>query len=180
MRSIIFIIIAGLYLTGCATSTRGTHEVVKINSEPTGATAISNIPNTTKNSNLNGFYGCEPTPCSINFSRRANPVISIEKDGYQNIKFKIISSVATSSSSVPSGAIIAGTPSGSYVIAGNPDFLKSIPIGGASIIGGVLTLGAGSVVDVTTGAGLSLSPNPVTAVLAPETPENKKNTDIMP
>ena len=167
MRFYLILAITSLYLTGCATASRGTHEVVEINSEPSGAKAISNIPNRTKTDNINGFYGCEPTPCSINFSRRAEPVISIEKAGYENIKFKVISSVATSSSSVPKGSIVAGTPEGSYVVAGSPDFIKSIPIGGASIIGGLMTFGGGTVIDVATGAGLSLSPNPVTAFLAP-------------
>ena len=165
-----------IHLGACATATRGTHEIVKINSEPSGAKAISNISNTTKNSNLDGFYGCEPTPCEINFSRRAEPVISIEKDGYQAIKFKLVSSVATSSSSVPRGSIVAGTQNGSHVVAGNPEFLKSIPVGGASIFGGVMSLGAGTVLDVATGAGLSLSPNPVTVFLAPETQTQTSNT----
>lgn len=157
-----------LIVTGCATATRGTHEMVQINSEPAGARAISNIPNNTKNSNLNGFYGCEPTPCGINFSRRAEPVISIKKDGYKNIKFKIVSSIATSSTSLATGTIVAGTQNGSHVVVGSPDFLKRIPIGGASIFGGVMTLGGGSIIDGVSGAGLSLSPNPVTVFLAPE------------
>jgi len=167
-RHFLLLFTIGLFLSGCATATRGTHELVEINSEPSGARAISNIPNKTKNSNLDGFYGCEPTPCGINFSRRAEPVISVEKAGYKDIKFKVISSVATSSTSVPTGAIVAGTQRGSHVVAGSPDFLKRIPVGGASIFGGVMSLGAGSVLDIATGAGLSLSPNPVTVFLTPE------------
>ena len=165
---LLFLLLAATCLSGCATATRGTHEVVKINSEPSGARAISNIPNKTKNSNLDGFYGCEPTPCEINFSRRAEPVISIQKEGYKDIKVKIVSSVATSSNSVPRGTIVAGTQKGSHVVAGSPEFLKSIPIGGAIIFGGVMSFGAGSILDVATGAGLSLTPNPITAFLAPE------------
>jgi len=108
---LLLLVSIGVIISGCATATRG---------KPAGARAISNIPNKTKNSNLDGFYGCEPTPCGINFSR-----------------------------------------------SGSPDLLKRIPIGGASIFGGVMTLGAGSIVDGATGAGLSLSPNPVTVFLAP-------------
>jgi len=166
-RRLLLLVSIGVIISGCATATRGTHEMVQINSEPAGARAISNIPNKTKNSNLDGFYGCEPTPCGINFSRRAQPVISIEKEGYKDIKFKVVSSVATSSTSLSTGTIVAGTQRGSHVVAGSPDLLKRIPIGGASIFGGVMTLGAGSIVDGATGAGLSLSPNPVTVFLAP-------------
>jgi len=79
--------------------------------------------------------------------------------------------VATSSTSLATGTIVAGTQRGSHVVVGSPDLLKRIPIGGASIFGGVMTLGAGSIVDVATGAGLSLSPNPVTVFLAPEVTE---------
>ena len=145
MKNNLAAIIMSIHLGACATATRGTHEIVKINSEPSGAKAISNISNTTKNSNLDGFYGCEPTPCEINFSRREEPVISIEKDGYQAIKFKLVSSVATSSSAVPVGAIVAGTQRGSHVVAGSPELLKRIPVGGASIFGGVMSFGAGSI-----------------------------------
>ena len=158
-----------LTLSACATATRGTHERVKINSEPIGASAISDIENKTRQDNINGFYGCDPTPCFINFSRRAEPVIEVNKDGYQSIKFKIVSSVVTSASAVPTGSIVAGTPRGSHVVAGSPEFLKSIPVGGASIFGGVMSLGAGAVLDIATGAGLSLSPNPVTVFLARDT-----------
>jgi len=161
-RHVLLSIFLGIMVTGCATATRGTHEMVQINSEPAGARAISNIPNKTETSNLDGFYGCEPTPCGINFSRRAEPVISVEKEGYKDIKFKVVSSIATSSSSVPTGAIVAGTQRGSHVVAGSPDLLKKIPVGGASIFGGVMSLGAGTALDIATGAGLSLSPNPVT------------------
>jgi len=168
IRHLLLLASAGFFVSGCATATRGTHEMVQINSEPAGARAISNIPNTTKNSHLEGYYGCEPTPCGINFSRRAEPVISVEKAGYKDIKFKVVSSIATSSTSLSTGTIIAGTQNGSHVVVGSPDLLKRIPIGGASIFGGVMTLGGGSLVDGVTGAGLSLSPNPVTVFLAPE------------
>lgn len=169
-RHFLALIIIGLFMSGCATATRGTHEMVQINSEPPGARAISNIPNKTKNSNLDSYYGCEPTPCGINFSRRAAPVITIEKDGYKDIKFKVVSSIATSSTSLATGTIIAGTQQGSHVVVGSPDLLKRIPIGGATIFGGVMTLGGGLILDAATGAGLSLSPNPVTVFLAPREP----------
>lgn len=167
-RNLLLLLLAGAYLSGCATATRGTHEVININSEPSGARAISDIPSKGRKVNINGFIGCEPTPCDLNISRRAEPVITVEKEGYKAIKFKVVSSIATSSSSVPIGSIVAGTQNGSHVVAGSPDLLKRIPVGGASIFGGVMTFGAGSILDIATGAGLSLSPNPVTAFLAPE------------
>jgi len=49
---LLLLVSIGVIISGCATATRGTHEMVQINSEPAGARAISNIPNKTKNSNL--------------------------------------------------------------------------------------------------------------------------------
>ena len=171
----ILLAIIAFSISGCATATRGTHEVLQINSEPSGARAISDIPSKGSKDNINGFIGCEPTPCDLNISRRAEPVITVEKEGYKAIKFKVVSSVATSSSSVPTGSIVAGTRNGSHVVAGSPDFLKRIPVAGASIFGGVMSFGAGSLLDIATGAGLSLSSNPVTVFFAPE--ENSKQID---
>jgi len=171
-RHLLLSIGLSIIISGCATATRGTHEVVKINSEPTGARVISDIPNKTKKNNFEGYYGCEPTPCGINISRRAAPVLKIEKEGYESIKFKIVSSNATSATSVKTGAVVAGTQEGSHVVAGDPEFLKRIPVGGAIIFGGLMSLGGGLVLDAATGAGRSLSPNPVTVFLAPTSPQN--------
>ena len=175
-RHLLLTISIGILISGCATATRGTHEMVKINSEPSGARVTSDIPNKTQKNNFGGYYGCEPTPCGINISRKAAPVLTIEKEGYEPIKFKIVSSNATSATSVATGAVVAGTQEGSHVVAGSPELLKRIPVGGAIIFGGLMSLGGGLVVDAATGAGRSLSPNPVTAFLAPTSSDGTPNT----
>jgi len=156
-----------LSLSACATLTRGTHEVVTINSEPVGAKVVSDIQSKTETNTIDGYLGCDPTPCGINLPRKSNPLITVSKAGYQSIKFKLISTNATSKSTTPEGTIIAGIPSGSYVQAGKPAFLRSIPVGGFIVLDAVQTLGVSAIVDATSGAGRSLSPNPVTAFLAP-------------
>ena len=45
---------------------RGTHEVVSINSEPVGAKVVSDIQSKTETNTVDGYLGCEPTPCGIN------------------------------------------------------------------------------------------------------------------
>jgi hypothetical protein len=164
-------------LSACATATRGTHEMIQISSEPPGAIAVSDIPSNNAKNSINGFIGCAPTPCGMNISRRAAPVVTVSKDGYDPIKFKIISSNATSATSVPTGAIVAGLETGSHVKAGSPDLLKRIPIGGAIITGGLFSLGGGILLDAATGAGRSLSPNPVTAYLAKSSKENTEESE---
>ncbi|MGB3455366.1 MAG: hypothetical protein WBG08_13565 [Litorimonas sp.] len=94
-------------------------------------------------------------------------MIEIALDGHHPIKFKMTSAVATSYASVPEGAVVAGIPPGSHVVAGRADFLKRIPVGGRVVYGGIVTLGAGAVVDMASGANKNLAPNPVTAYLAP-------------
>jgi len=175
----ISVLALGLSLGACATATRGTHEMVNISSQPLGATAISDIPSKGKETAINGYLGCQPTPCGINLPRKSHPVITISKAGYQNIKFKIVSSNATSSTSVPTGAIVAGTHKGSHVIAGSPDMLKRIPVGGAIIAGSLVSFGGGALLDAATGAGRSLSPNPVTVYLAPLSAQNRSSQSGM-
>lgn len=168
-----------LSLSACATLTRGTHEMVKISSEPAGAKAVSDILSKNKENTLDGYLGCKPTPCGINLPRKSTPVITVSKVGYQTIQFKLVSTNATSKSTTPEGTIIAGIPPGSYAQAGTPEFLKSIPVGGAIILGGIQTFGVSALIDAGTGAGRSLSPNPVTAFLTP-LPKTKSLQDKTP
>ena len=164
----IAVLILSLSLSACATLTRGTHEVVEINSEPVGAKAISDVQSKNQKNTIGGYIGCEPTPCGLNLPRKSTPLITVSKDGHQTIKFKLISTNATSKSATPEGSIVAGVPPGSYVQAGRPTFLKSIPMGGVIVWDAITTMGASALLDASTGAGRSLSPNPVTAFLAPE------------
>lgn len=153
--------------TACATVTQGMNEGLRVESVPPGATALTDIESRSNNA-INGYVGCSPTPCSISISRKSDPVIRVSLDGYAPIKFKVTSAVATSSTSVPTGSLVAGLPTGSHVIAGQADFLKRIPVGGRVVAGGLMTFGLSTIVDVgITGANKNLSPNPVTVFLAP-------------
>jgi hypothetical protein len=150
--------------------------MVKINSEPAGAMAVSNVKSRKEQTYADGtispYYGCAPTPCGVNLPRKSSPVIEISKPGYQSIKFKVTSAVATSATSVPTGAIVAGLQPGSQVVVGSPELLKRLPPGGMVIVGGLFSYGAGTVVDLASGANKSLTPNPVTAYLAAEEPDS--------
>ena len=155
-----------LLVSSCATATQGSREGLKIISEPAGARAITDIRSAGRFS-VDGFLGCEPTPCDISIPRKAAPIVTVSRDGFQSIKFAVSSGPSTSVAAVPPGTLIAGLPTGSHVVAGKPDWLKRIPVGGRVVTGGVLTLGAGAVVDGATGAYLNLAPNPALVILAP-------------
>ena len=167
---ILAILALGLWVSGCATATRGTHERVDIISVPEGASAQSDMKSkkalTYDDGTKSDYLGCAPTPCSINFPRRANTVVTMTKAGYDPIKFKVISTWETGSSAVRAGSVVAGLPTGSHVVAGKTDLLKRIPVAGGMLTS-ALFYGVGPVVDIASGANLSLSPNPVTVYLAP-------------
>jgi len=76
---------------GCATITRGTTEVLEIQTIPSGAIA-----------RLSNGKVCI-TPCSMTLSRKENLNITFEKDGYE-----IASSMVTSGTSGGGGAGVAG------------------------------------------------------------------------
>ncbi len=180
MRYGLLLIILGVWLSGCATATRGTHERVSIVSVPDGAKAQSDMMSRKSlvydDGTESNYFGCAPTPCSINFPRRANTVVTMSKPGYDPIKFKVISTWETGSAALRAGSIVAGLPTGSHVVAGKTDLLKRIPINGGMLTS-ALFYGVGPVVDIASGANLSLSPNPVTVYLAPENAENDNAAD---
>lgn len=149
-------------LTACATVTKGTHEEVKINSDPIGAKAVSDIRGSDGQ-----LIRCEATPCVLNLPRKSRARVTISKEGYQSIIFALASSRATSATSVPAGAIVSGTPDGSHVVAGSQDLLKRVPVSVTAAGNAFFTMGAAVPIDMATGANLSLSPNPVTAILKP-------------
>ena len=171
----IALLLSSIYLSSCATATRGTQERVRIESDPIGATVTSDIKSQKTVTYANGtsaqYIGCAPTPCSLNISRKANPVLTIKKDGHQTLKVKIVSSWATGSRSVASGSLVAGLPPGSHAVAGSADALKRIPIQGAMFGTGLMTFGVAPLIDIAAGSNRSLSPNPVTVFLAPNESE---------
>lgn len=163
-------IIAAIYLCGCATVTRGTQEKVSIISEPSGASAISNIRSkkqlTFDDGTQSEYIGCAPTPCSMKFSRKGQATVTVSKPGHDPIKFVIVSTWEKGSSALAAGSIVAGIPPGSYAIAGKSDLIKRIGVNGGVLASGIF-YGIGPVVDFASGANRSLSPNPISVYLAP-------------
>lgn len=167
---LIVLISAAFSLPACATITKGTHEDVVINSEPPGASvaAIQEIDPKAMTVRKTGTFTCPETPCKLILPRVHGARVTVDKPGYDAITFMLTSNRATSASSIPTGTLIAGLPDGSHVIAGSPDLIKRVPVSVTASANGLFTLGAGVVVDVATGANLSLTPNPVTVFLAAE------------
>lgn len=95
-------------LTGCATITRGTSEVLIIESEPPGA-EVDVSPAGLK---------CV-TPCSLELKRKGNYMLEIRKDGFETTKVNVLSQIAGAGAAGMAGNVILGGLIGAAVDAGS-------------------------------------------------------------
>ncbi|WP_371397034.1 hypothetical protein [Fretibacter rubidus] len=70
-----------ILLSACATVTKGTHETIKVITEPPGARAYTDIVKMPRDTQT-AYIGCEPTPCSFKLPRRTEAVVLIEHKDY--------------------------------------------------------------------------------------------------
>jgi hypothetical protein len=112
-----FVLIAfTLILTnGCATITRGTQEVLVIESTPPGATV----------STSNGLQG--KTPASFKVSRRGGFTVTIAKEGYEPITVQVESQIAGGGAAGMAGNVILGGLIGAAIDAGSGATLELKP-----------------------------------------------------
>ena len=164
----------GFTLSGCLTVSRGTTETVSVITAPIGAEVQAELLLQTgepdmRNKNKSKVLNCSPTPCSLEIPRRNHARITVSKEGYQPIQFLAVSKGSSPTSTIKPGMIVAGVPPGSHVVAGRPETATRYISGNTLTALQILTgYGiAGTVVDKASGANRSLSPNPVTVILAP-------------
>lgn len=100
---------------GCATITRGTKEVLVIESEPSGA-------NVTTSTGLAG-----KTPATFKVSRKGGFVVTIEKPGYETVTVQVSSQVAGGGAAGMAGNIVLGGLIGAAVDAGSGAMLQLKP-----------------------------------------------------
>ncbi len=175
LRNVSGLVVSSLFLSGCLTVARGTTEAVEIISKPEGAQvhaellSLDGTPETRKK-NTGGKLDCTSTPCTVNIPRSNHARIEVGKTGYQSIKFLVVSKGSSPTSTIKPGMIVAGQPPGSYVVAGKSRAGTRILSGNtmtAMQATTVLVGNPGFIVDKMTGANRSMSPNPVTVILAP-------------
>ncbi|MBM37775.1 MAG: translation initiation factor 2 [Woeseia sp.] len=95
-----------LFLTGCASITRGTSEVFVIQTTPIGASVA-----------LSNGLSCT-SPCSLKVKRRGDFVVTISKDGYETVTSNISSSIDTGGGAAMAGNVILGGVIGAGIDAG--------------------------------------------------------------
>lgn len=151
---------AGIALSGCATSLRGTDDTVFVQSAPAGAAAVTDL----RNPRSGDFYGCSPTPCSFDMPRRSSAIVTVSLAGYPDIQYPVVSSVTTSNDVLPPGVQVAGVAPGPVVIVDAPSRGSQVTLRSASLASGLFTVGAAPVIDAASGANHNLVPKAVTVV----------------
>lgn len=129
MRNVVYIFLLALILigNGCASITRGTKDVLIIQSEPVGASVKLS----------NGMSG--KTPASFKLSRKDNLIVTIEKDGYETVTVQVTPQIVGAGGAGMAGNLFVGGIIGALVDVGtgammdlkpNPISVKLVPLAG--------------------------------------------------
>ncbi len=105
------LVLVGLLMvavSGCATVTRGTTDVLEIQTDPAGAQVET----------TNG-YSCASTPCALEMDRDSELVVNITKDGCKPVAMNVTHETADAGAAGVAGNILAGGIIGLAVDAGS-------------------------------------------------------------
>ncbi|WP_106745592.1 translation initiation factor 2 [Yoonia maritima] len=91
------ILCAAVSVSGCATVTRGTNDVLNVNTTPSGAQVQTS----------NGF-SCASTPCAIKMPRRSEFVVSIAKAGCRPVNVNVTHKTANGGGAALAGNVLVG------------------------------------------------------------------------
>ncbi len=83
--------------SGCATITRGTTEVLVVETQPPGADVRINPTGTNRR-----------TPCSVELKRKRNYMLQIERAGYEPVTVNVLSEVSGAGAAGMAGNVILG------------------------------------------------------------------------
>jgi hypothetical protein len=108
------LMVAGLMLGGCATTLRGTTDVLVVESDPPGAAVT-----------VNGTTGS--TPGTFKLRRKGDYVVTISKDGYEPVTVNVMHKVVAAGSAGMAGNILLGGLIGAAVDAGSGAMFDLVP-----------------------------------------------------
>ena len=95
------------FLTGCGTITRGSKDVLVVESEPSGATVTTSV----------GLQG--KTPATFQLPRKGALVVTIAKEGYETATVNVVPKVAGAGGAAMAGNVVMGGLIGAAVDAGS-------------------------------------------------------------
>jgi hypothetical protein len=96
--------LALLGLTGCATITRGTHDVLVVQSEPTGAHVV-----------IKPDGGECNTPCTMKLKRKGTYEVDINRTGYEPVMVKVQPQIVGAGAAGMAGNVLVGGVIGAVV-----------------------------------------------------------------
>lgn len=114
-RVSILLVGATLLIQGCATITRGTTEVLVIETTPSGADV-----------SLSNGLRCS-SPCALEVKRKANLVLDITKAGYEPARLNVLSEVAGAGAAGMAGNVVFGGVIGAGVDAATGATKRLVP-----------------------------------------------------
>ncbi|MBU3672524.1 MAG: PEGA domain-containing protein [Sinobacteraceae bacterium] len=106
---------ATMLVQGCATITRGTTEVLVIETTPSGAEA-----------SLSNGLRCT-TPCALEVKRKTNVVVDITKPGFESARINVLSEVAGAGAAGMAGNVLLGGVIGAGVDAATGATKRLVP-----------------------------------------------------
>ena len=90
-------IIVAMGLSGCATITRGSNDVLTVNSAPQGAQV-----------QLSNGMSCTSTPCTFKLPRRTDLNVVVSKQGCQTVNANVTHKTASAGAAGIAGNVILG------------------------------------------------------------------------
>ncbi|NNC38027.1 MAG: hypothetical protein EX271_07130 [Acidimicrobiales bacterium] len=186
----------GLLLTSCATATRGSHTIFKVETVPDGARVVTDLKYEGDPAKFDGvkqgetiYYGCEATPCGIKLPRRSDFNVMVIKPGYQPNTYAVFKernkmqarkSEATGMSVMAGGVVLGGIAVADAAASAtifSEIFFPAAAAGPAVVILAMPVAGAATGVDLATGALIDLRPNPLQMDLVREV--SPEDTDFL-
>ena len=95
--TLILLTFGGVALSGCATVTQGTKEVLEVQSEPSGASVVTSHG-----------YSCSSTPCVIEVPRKDSFTVTLSKSGCEEKTVSVLTRMSKQGGAAVAGNVLVG------------------------------------------------------------------------
>ena len=126
MRFLLCLVVVTSMVSGCATVTRGTKDVLVVETDPVGAKAQLTNSVGAKAQLTNGMT-CEATPCSFKVPRKSEFDVILSKDGYIPAQVHVTHKAGDAGGMALAGNVLVGGIIGAGVDAGTGAMMDLIP-----------------------------------------------------
>ena len=116
MLSRFFALCAALSVAGCATVTRGTNDVLVVNSTPSGAQV-----------KISNGQSCTGTPCTFKLPRKSELNVLVSKENCKPQQIRVTNRVSGSGGAAMAGNVLVGGIIGAGVDASTGAMLELVP-----------------------------------------------------